>query len=129
MVYSFIFTASFVYFCFIKKLLHKYFKYHDLLLVLGVGLSLPLSQDVKENLEKFTIKFVYRDMKRKSLAVCRALKWSRIKKKSTQRIPPNEESHQLKANPENYQSYLFNNYKNKENIPYPIGHGWCLTND
>ena len=67
-------------------------------------------------------------MKSESLAACRVLKWSRMKKKSTQRIPPDEESHQLKISRGNYQSYLFNNYKNKENIPYPIGHGWCLTN-
>ena len=81
-VRDFIFTASFVCFYLIKKLLHKYFGYHDLLLLLlGVGLSLPLSQDVKQNLEKFTIKFVYGDMKSESLAACRALKWSRMKKK------------------------------------------------
>ena len=127
MVRNFIFTASFVCFYFIKKLLHQYFGYHDLLL-LGIGLSLSLSQDVKQNLEKFTIKFVYGDMKSESLAACRALKWSRMKKKSTQHIQPDEESHQLKASRGNYQTYLFNNYKNKENISYPIGHGWCLTN-
>ena len=126
MVCNFIFTASFVFY-FIKKLLHKHFGYHKLLLlVLGEGLSLPLSQDVKQYLEKFTIKFVYGDMKSESSAACRALKWSRMKKKSTWRIPSDKESDQLKASRGNYQSHLFNNYKNKENIPYPIGHGWCL---
>ena len=67
-------------------------------------------------------------MKSELLAACRALKWSRMKKKSTQHIQTDEESHQLKASRGNYQTYLFNNYKNKENISYPIGHGWCLTN-
>ena len=95
---------------------------------LGVGLSLPLSQDVKQNLEKFSIKFVYGDMKSEPLAACRAPKWSRMKKKLTQRNPPAEEYHQLKAHRGNYQSYLLNIYKNEENIPYPIGHGWYLTN-
>ena len=64
MVKKFIFTASFVCFYFIKKLLHNYLGYDDLLLLLlGVELSLPLSQSVKQDLEKFTIKFVYGDMK------------------------------------------------------------------
>ena len=129
MVCNFIFTGSFLYFYFIKKLLHSYFGCYDLLLFfLGVGLSLPLSQDVKQNLEKFSIKFVYGDMKSEPLAACRAPKWSRMKKKLTQRNPPAEEYHQLKAHRGNYQSYLLNIYKNEENIPYPIGHGWYLTN-
>ena len=51
-----------------------------------------------------------------------------MKKKSTQHVLSDEESHQLKESQGNYQSYLLNNYKNNENIPYPIGHGWCLTN-
>ena len=64
MVKNFIFTTSFVCFYFIKKLLHKYFGYDDLLpLLLGDGLSLPLRQNVKQDMEKFTIKFVYGDMK------------------------------------------------------------------
>ena len=67
-------------------------------------------------------------MKSEPLAACRAPKWSRMKKKLTQRNPPAEEYHQLKAHRGNYQSYLLNIYKNEENIPYPIGHGWYLTN-
>ena len=80
----FFFSASFVYVYFIKKLLHKYFGYRNLLLLLlGVELSLTLTQDVKQNLEKFTIKFVHEDMKGESLVACRPLKWSRMKKKLT----------------------------------------------
>ena len=51
-----------------------------------------------------------------------------MKKNLTQRNPPAEESHQLKTRRGSYQSYLLNMYKSEENIPYPIGHGWCLTN-
>ena len=51
-------------------------------------------------------------MKSELFAACRAPKWSRMKKKLTQRNPPAEEYHQW----------------DKENIPYPIGHGWYLTN-
>ena len=68
-VCNFIFAGSFLYSYFIKKLLDNYFGYYDLLLLfLGFGLSLPLSKDVKQNLEIFSIKFVYGDMKSEPLA-------------------------------------------------------------
>ena len=43
-----------------------------------------------------------------------------MKKKLTQRNPPTEEYHQLKARRGNYQSYLLNIYKNEENILTPL---------
>ena len=109
---QFYFYSFFCLFYFIKKILLKYFGYDDLLLLVsGVRLSLPFRQDIRQNLEKFNIKFLYGDLKSKSLAPCRALKWFGMKKKSTRHIPNDEESHQLKATLGNYQSCLFNNYK------------------
>ena len=79
-----------------------------------------------EDLEKFTIKFIYNDKHSKRLAEARALKWKIMKKKSTQRLPPDPDSFNLRAQRVNYQSYIFTNYMVKDAPPSPISYGWTI---
>ncbi len=64
---------------------------------LGVGACLPLSRHLTKTLRKFTLRHVYNDRKSESLAESRSSKWKKMKKKSTQHLPPDQDSHDLRA--------------------------------
>ena len=51
-----------------------------------------------------------------------------MKKKSTQRLAPDENSHELTASRVNYMCYVLLNYQSKEAPPSPFSHGWTQTN-
>ena len=60
----------------------------------------------------------------KSLAEARTNKWNAMKRKSTQRIPPDQESHDLKVTRVNYQVYTLRHYHAP---PSPLNHGWHMS--
>lgn len=93
----------------------------------GVGAALPLSNNLTKILRKFTLQHVYNDKKSQSLAESRASKWKKMKKKSTQRLPPDEDSHDLRARRVNYQCYIYRSYSRKDAPPSPSNHGWTIT--
>ena len=93
--------------------------------LLDVGKDIPLTNHVARQLEEFSIKIIYNDTKSKSLAECRAEKWTKLKK-STREIPPDQESHYIRSCRVNYQSYIFCHYNKSDAPPSPLNHGWYM---
>ena len=56
------------------------------------GKSLTMTEDCFKSVILFVIRFIYNDRKSSSLAESRYLSWKRMKMKSTQRLPPDEDS-------------------------------------
>ena len=97
-------------------------------LLKDVGKSLPVTPEVMENLSIFTIRYVYGDRKSTTLAEARAVKWEKMKDKSTRSIPPDQDSHDLKAKRVNYQANILINFDKPDHPPSPVNHGWTLEN-
>ena len=74
----------------------------------------------------FTIRHVYNDKTSETLAEARASKWRVMKRKSTLRIPPDEDSHMMKVKRANYQVYVLKNFAEPDAPPSPLDHGWCI---
>ena len=55
---------------------------------------------------------------------CVLLRWNTMKKKCTQRLPPDKDSHQLRSKRVNYQSYIYLSYSKPDPPPSPLAHGW-----
>lgn len=91
------------------------------------GTVLPVTQEIINDLQKFVIRYIYRDTKHKTLAEVRAAKWSVLKKKKTIRLVPDSDSLRLHLERANYLTYLQKNFQ-LQNHPSPIGHGWHLVN-
>ncbi|KAK6184930.1 hypothetical protein SNE40_007278 [Patella caerulea] len=51
-----------------------------------------------------------------------------MKKKSTLRLPPDRNSHDLKIKIVNYQIFMMLNFHKADRPPTPINHGWTLDN-
>ncbi len=82
-----------------------------------------------DDMAMFTIRYIYDDKLSTSLGDARAKKWKQMKKrKSTLRLPPDRDSHDLKTTRANYQAYVFMNYDKAEAPPSPLDHGWTLDN-
>ena len=93
----------------------------------NIGKTLNVNQNIFDEMTKFTIKFIYGDKLNKMLAVARALKWNSMKTKSMQRIPPDQDSHDLHVKRVNYQAYVLLNYDKPDPPPSPLNHGWILV--
>ena len=89
-----------------------------------VGKSLPVTPEVMENLAKFTIRCVYGDKKSTTLAEARLVKWQKMKNKSMRSIPPDQDSHDLKAKRVNHQVNILINFGKPCPPPSPVNHGW-----
>ena len=92
-----------------------------------LGKMIPVTEATLERMAPFTIKYVYRDKDSRTFAEAGALKWNKMKKKPTQRIPPDRESHNLKVKRANYQVYILHRYDKPEAPPTPLEHGWELV--
>ena len=57
-----------------------------------LGAALPMKKKVKEKMTEFVIRYVYNDKVSCSLHEARAFAWRKMKKKYTQRLPPDEDS-------------------------------------
>ena len=55
-------------------------------LLADLGQILEMSNRCKEDIEKFTIRYIYNDKKSESLPQARASKWRSLKRKTTSRI-------------------------------------------
>ena len=95
-------------------------------LLSSVGKALPVSDRTVKDLEVFTIKCVYNDKTSKSLGEARAKKWSTMKRKSTARLPPDEESHYLRALRVAYQAYIWLHFDIPDAPPSPLQYGWQI---
>ena len=93
-------------------------------LLSSVGKMLPVSDSTVKDLEAFTIKCVYNDKTSKSLGEARAKKWCTMKRKSTARLPPDEESHYLRALRVAYQAYVWLHFHMPDAPPSPLQYGW-----
>ena len=49
-----------------------------------------------------------------------------MKRKSTLRLPPDRDSHDLKVTRGNYQTYILLNYDKVDPTESPVSHGWAL---
>ena len=83
--------------------------------------AISVTEATLERMALFTIKYVYGDKDSTTFAEVRALKWNKMKKKSTQRIPPDHESHNLKVKRANYQVHILHHYDKPEAPPTPLG--------
>ena len=92
----------------------------------GLGKRLPVTADMQDDMEQFTIRYIYKDKTSKRLAEARAKKCEAMKKKSTLRIPPDSDSHNMKVTRANYQLFILLNFMNPDAPPSPLQHGWCL---
>ena len=57
-------------------------------LLKSCGTTLPVTQEIIDDLQKFVIRYIYHDTKHKTLAEVRATKWSVLKKKKIIRLTP-----------------------------------------
>ena len=92
-----------------------------------LGKVIPVTEATLERMVLFTIKYVYGDKDSTTFAEARALKWNKMKKKSTQRIPPDLESDNLKLKRANYQVYILHHYDKPEAPPTLLERGWELV--
>ena len=93
-------------------------------LLADLGKILEMSNRCKEDIEEFTIKYVYNDKKSESLPQARASKWRSLKRKTTSRIPPDADTllhHMQRAN---YQAFIWLSYDDPSSPPSPLQHGW-----
>ena len=95
-------------------------------LLSSVGKALPVSDRTVKDLEVFTIKCVYNDKTSKSLGEARAKKWSIMKRKSTARLPPDEESRYLRALRVAYQAYIWLHFDIPDAPPSPLQYSWQI---
>ena len=88
--------------------------------------TLPVTQATLDDMAMFTTNFVYTDKISKTLGDARARKWTKMKRKSTLRLPPDRDSHDLKMKRVNYQAFTLLNYDKADSPPSPLNHGWSL---
>ena len=72
----------------------------------------------------FVIRFIYNDKKSKTLAESRCLIWKRMKKKTTQRLPPDEDTMRGHIIRSNYVIYMNLQYACPNALEAPYNHGW-----
>eukprot|EP00794_Sanderia_malayensis_P000931 gene931-241_t len=107
-----------------KSVVEKTVKSSDAMQLLkDVRKSVPATPEVMEHLANFTIRHVYGDRKSTTLVEARALKWEKMKNKSTRGIPPDEDSHDLKAKRINYQANILINFDKPDHPPLWSGRG------
>lgn len=96
-------------------------------LLLRVGESLQLEDEVRANMKAFVLSKVYGESANATCGQARASKWHKLKKKSTMLLPPDDDSLDLHVQRTNYITYCQLHYKLTEH-PSPIGHGWEILN-
>ncbi len=96
-------------------------------LLLKCGESLPLNEDVLEDLKSYVIRYVYGDARSSSLDLARAAKWKGQKKKSLMCLHPDDDSLTQHIKRTNYLAYI-QRHPDMKRHPSPIGHGWELVN-
>ena len=96
-------------------------------LLADLGKSLVLREEVYRNVVMFVMRYVYNDKKSNNLADSRSLIWKRMRKKTTQRLSPAEDSLKLHINRCNYVAHVLD-YRSPAALPSPRYHGWEIVN-
>ncbi|KAJ4930797.1 hypothetical protein JOQ06_025105 [Pogonophryne albipinna] len=78
-------------------------------------------------MKAFVLSIVYAESADVTCGQARAFKWHKLKKKSTVRLPPDDDSLDHHVERTNYIAYCQLHYNLLEH-PSPIGHGWELVN-
>ena len=89
-----------------------------------LGESLQINEIIYAKVTLFVIRYIYNDKKSKSLAESRSLIWKRMKKKSTRRLPPDEDTMRLHILRCNYAIFMNLNYMSAVALEPPGAHGW-----
>ena len=95
-------------------------------LIIDVGKELPLSDSVRDLMKTFVIQAIYGDNKSKTPGEARSVKWKTMKKKSTLRLCPDNDSLDHYCERANYLAYI-QLHPEIFNHPSPIGNGWMLV--
>ena len=110
-----------------KQVLQKLFRDHQARELLSrVGGSLELDEEVRSDMRAFVLSKVYAE----TAVTCgqaRASKWHKLKKKSTIRLPPDDDSLNHHIQRTNYITYCQLHYEMLQH-PSPVGHGWESVN-
>ena len=96
-------------------------------LLARVGDCLKLVDEVRDDMRTFILSKLYSSGADVTCGQARASKWHKLKKKSTLRLPPDEDSLDLHVQRTNYITFCQLHYKLLEH-PSPIGHGWEIVN-
>jgi len=112
-----------------KKLLQKVISDTEARQLLGrVGESLELRDEVRANMKAFVLSKVYSENAGVTCGQARASRRHKMKKKkSTIRLPPDNDTLDQRLERTNYITYCQIHYNLLEH-PSPIGHGWELMN-
>ncbi|MES9880814.1 MAG: hypothetical protein ABW185_08030 [Sedimenticola sp.] len=92
-----------------------------------VGETLELEDDVRADMKAFVLSNVYSEIADVTCGQARASKWHKLKKKSTIRLPPDDDTLDHHVERTNYITYCQLHYNLIEH-PSPIGHGWTIEN-
>ena len=92
-----------------------------------VGESLELKDKVKADMKAFILSKVYCEDNALTCGQARASKWQKLKKKSTVRLPPDDDTMNHHCARTNYITYCQLHFTLVEH-PTQIGHGWEITN-
>ena len=92
------------------------------------GKTLNINEIVYAKVTLFVLRYIYNDKKSKTLAESRSLLWKKLKKKSTCRIPPNEDTMRLKILRCNYVVFMNLQYRCPNALESPNVHGWISDN-
>ena len=91
-----------------------------------VGDKLTLEDSVRLNMKIFVLWKMYGE-RTDSCAKARASKWKKMKKKSTTRLPPDEDTLNHHCDRTNYLAYCLKHFELNQH-PSPIGYGWEMVN-
>ena len=93
----------------------------------GVGESLELRDEVKATMKTFVLSKNYNEDTGVTCGQARASWWDKMKKKSTVRLPPDDDTLNHHLERTNFITYCQVHYDLLEH-PSPIGHGWEFRN-
>jgi len=96
-------------------------------LLARAGENLKLRDDVRAEMKTFVLSKVYTERADATCSQARTSKWHKLKRKSTLRLPPDDDSLNHHVERPNYITYCQLHYALFEHLS-PIGHGWEILN-
>ena len=91
------------------------------------GKSSTMTKDCFKSVILFIVRSIYNDRKSLSLTELLCLSWKLMKKKSTQRLPPDEDSFRWHIMRSNSIIYTITNYMSSDIISSPSEHDWKVV--
>ena len=93
-----------------------------------LGKEVDITDEIRKDLELFTISVIYNDKTSKSLNEARANKWRKMKKKGILTLPPDYDSFEQHLKRANYVAYTWLNFHYPDPPNSPLTHGFDLKN-